>query len=65
MREAGILPDFAGVVVSDRYVNYFHESWEHFAGNQACLAHYPGTAVMPVTHADGCCMRDSLVALPA
>src|ERR1035437_8152983 len=33
------LPDFAGVVVSDRYVNYFHESWEHFAGNQACLAH--------------------------
>src|ERR1035437_4703763 len=39
MREAGILPDFAGVVVSDRYVNYFHESWEHFAGNQACLAH--------------------------
>ena len=39
MRKAGILPDFAGVVVSDRYVNYFHESWEHFAGNQACLAH--------------------------
>ncbi len=39
MRQAGILPDFAGVVVSDRYQNYFHESWEHFAGNQACLAH--------------------------
>ena len=39
MREAGILPDFAGVVVSDRYQNYFHQSWEHFAGNQACLAH--------------------------
>jgi transposase len=58
MREAGILPDFAGVVVSDRYVNYFSESWKHFAGNQACLAHllrdfedsaetYPG-AVWPV-----------------
>ena len=39
MREAGILPDFAGVVVSDRYRNYFSESWEHFAGNQACLQH--------------------------
>src|ERR1017187_9500822 len=58
MREAGILPDFAGVVVSDRYRNYFSESWEHFAGNQACLQHllrdyqdcaetYPG-AVWPV-----------------
>jgi hypothetical protein len=39
MRKAGILPEFAGVVVSDRYQNYFHPSWEHFAGNQACLAH--------------------------
>jgi hypothetical protein len=39
MRQGGILPDFAGVVVSDRYQNYFHESWEHIAGNQACCAH--------------------------
>ena len=39
MRQAGILPEFAGVVVSDRYQNYFHPSWEHFAGNQACCAH--------------------------
>ena len=39
MRQAGILPGFAGVVVSDRYQNYFHESWEHIAGNQACCAH--------------------------
>jgi transposase len=39
MRAAGILPAFAGVVVSDRYQNYFHDSWEHIAGNQACLAH--------------------------
>ena len=39
MREAGILPSFAGIVVSDRYQNYFHDSWEHIAGNQACLAH--------------------------
>ena len=38
-REFGILPEFGGVVVSDRYVNYFHEGWEHIAGNQACLAH--------------------------
>ena len=58
MRHAGILPGFAGIVVSDRYQNYFHQSWEHVAGNQACLAHilrnyqdcaetYPG-AIWPV-----------------
>ncbi len=39
MRKFGILPGFAGIVVSDRYQNYFHPSWEHIAGNQACLAH--------------------------
>ncbi len=38
-REFGILPAFTGVVVSDRYANYFHPGWEHIAGNQACLAH--------------------------
>jgi transposase len=38
-REFGVLPAFAGVVVSDRYANYFHHGWEHIAGNQACLAH--------------------------
>jgi hypothetical protein len=58
MQDAGILPGFAGIVVSDRYQNYFHPRWEHVAGNQACLAHilrdyqdcaesYPG-AVWPV-----------------
>jgi transposase len=58
MQDAGILPDFAGIVVSDRYQNYFHPRWKHIAGNQACLAHilrdyqdcaesYPG-AVWPV-----------------
>ena len=39
MADAGILPDFAGIVVSDRYQNYFHPRWEHIAGNQACPAH--------------------------
>jgi transposase len=39
MADAGILPGFAGVVVSDRYRNYFHPRWEHIAGNQACLSH--------------------------
>ncbi len=39
MREFGILPGFAGVVVSGRYQNYFHPGWKHIAGNQACLAH--------------------------
>jgi transposase len=58
MEDAGILPDFAGIVVSDRYQNYFSLRWEHIAGNQACLSHllrdfedcaesYPG-AVWPV-----------------
>jgi transposase len=39
MEQAGILPGFAGVAVSDRYQNYFHPRWEHIAGNQACAAH--------------------------
>jgi len=39
MEEAGILPGFAGVAVSDRYQNYFNPGWEHIAGNQACLSH--------------------------
>ena len=38
-RDFGILPAFAGVVVSDRYVNYFHPQWAHIAGSQACLSH--------------------------
>ena len=57
-REFGVLPAFTGVVVSDRYANYFHPGWEHIAGNQVCLAHlvrdyqdaaecYPG-AIWPV-----------------
>lgn len=37
-RDFGILPSFAGVVVSDRYVNYYSKGWEHIAGHQACLA---------------------------
>jgi hypothetical protein len=39
MEEAGILPDFAGIVVSDRYQNYFSPRWTNIAGNQACLSH--------------------------
>jgi transposase len=39
MEDAGILPDFAGIVVSDRYQNYSSTRWEHVAGNQFCLAH--------------------------
>jgi transposase len=38
-RDFGILPDFAGIVVSDRYACYFHDGWKHLAGHQACLAH--------------------------
>jgi transposase len=39
MADAGILPGFAGIVVSDRYQNYFSSRWKHVAGNQACLSH--------------------------
>jgi transposase len=39
MQDAGILPGFAGIVVSDRYQNYFSHRWKHIAGNQACIAH--------------------------
>jgi hypothetical protein len=39
MEDAGILPGFAGIVVSDRYQDYFSARWKHVAGNQACLAH--------------------------
>jgi hypothetical protein len=38
-RDFGILPAFGGVVVSDRYQNYFHSDWEHIAGHQACCSH--------------------------
>jgi transposase len=38
-RDFGILPDFAGIVVSDWYACYFHDGWEHLAGHQPCLAH--------------------------
>ena len=39
MKEAGILPSFAGIAVSDRYQNYYSATWENLAGNQACAAH--------------------------
>jgi transposase len=39
MKEAGILPSFAGIVVSDRYKGYYSETWQGFAGHQACAAH--------------------------
>jgi Transposase IS66 family len=37
--EDGILPEFAGVAMHDRYINYFHRRWENLAGHQACAAH--------------------------
>jgi hypothetical protein len=39
MKAGGILPFFAGIVVSDRYQGYFSETWAGFAGHQACAAH--------------------------
>jgi transposase len=39
MRAAGVLPSFAGIVVSDRYAGYWSGDWKTFAGHQACAAH--------------------------
>jgi transposase len=39
MKKGGILPFFAGIVVSDRYQGYWSETWTTFAGHQACAAH--------------------------
>jgi hypothetical protein len=55
-RDFGILPAFGGVVVSDRYANYFHSGWEHIAGNQACLAHL----IRDSQDAAECCPRRDL-----
>ena len=40
MEDAGILPGFAGIVVSDRYQNYFHPRWEHIAGTRRAFLTY-------------------------
>ena len=39
MDDAGILPDFAGIAVTDRYKNYWNPRWEHVLGHQACCSH--------------------------
>ena len=55
MKEAGILPSFTGIAVSDRYLGYYSQTWQGLAGHQACAAHlirdfadcaetYPGAA---------------------
>ena len=35
----GILPDFAGIAVHDRYTIYYHQKWKQLGGHQACTAH--------------------------
>jgi hypothetical protein len=37
--EFGILPEFAGIAVHDRYSNYFHPRWSNLTQHQACNAH--------------------------
>ena len=39
MKDSGILPDFAGIAVTDRYGNYFHATWKNISGHQACVEH--------------------------
>jgi transposase len=48
MKEAGILPSFAGIAVTDRYKGYFNETWAGLAGHQACAAHYADLGIMPI-----------------
>ena len=38
MKDFGILADFAGIAVTDRYGNYFHTTWKNISGHQACLS---------------------------
>lgn len=37
--EFGILPEFAGIAVHDRYCNYYNSKWTRLGGHQACAAH--------------------------
>ncbi len=39
MKDFGVLPDFTGIAVTDRYGNYFHTTWKNISGHQACTAH--------------------------
>ena len=39
MKDFGILADFAGIAVTDRYGNDFHTTWKNISGHQACLSH--------------------------
>ena len=39
MKDAGILPFFTGIAVSDRCQGYLSGTWENLAGHQACAAH--------------------------
>ncbi len=39
MKDFGILPDFTGIAVTDRYGNYFHATWANLSGHQACAQH--------------------------
>jgi transposase len=39
MKAAGVLPSFAGIVVSDRYQGYRSGTWAGSARHQACAAH--------------------------
>jgi len=39
MKQAGILPFFTGIAVSDRYKGYRSQTWENLTGRQACAAH--------------------------
>ena len=35
----GILPDFTGIAVHDRYTIYYNKTWTQLGGHQACTAH--------------------------
>jgi len=43
----GILPEFTGIAVHDRYTIYYHQKWTQLGGHQACTAQYADLRVMP------------------
>jgi hypothetical protein len=61
---AGIPGPFTGALITDGYAGYQH-LLDRLAGIQQCCAHYPDTAVMPMTCADGCCGGESSLAVSA
>jgi hypothetical protein len=62
---AGLPAAFTGYLITDGYAGYQHLLPSRLAGIQQCAAHYPDTAVMPMTDADPCCEGEFLITVSA